>query len=90
MTREYKLGAGRVLMVKKNEDVYNIAIFEMTSEFRSVSFPLFRLSTVTRALSEIDNAVSELQTNSQLKYVYHIGDGFYIFVTAGFLCFDIM
>ena len=89
MTREYKLGASRVLTVKKNEDVYNIAIFEMASESRSVVFSLSRWSTLTRAQSEIGNAVSELQTNLQLKYAYHIDGGFYVFVTACFLCIDI-
>ena len=75
MTREYTLCAGRVLMAKKNEDFYNIPIFKIASEFRSVPFALCLWSIFTRALSEIDNAVSELQTNPQLKYTYHIGDG---------------
>ena len=83
MTREYKLGVGRVLMAKKSEDVYNNVISEMASEFRGVSFPLFRWSTFTRALGEIGNEASELQTNPKLKYVYHIGGAFYVLVTVG-------
>ena len=89
MTREYKLGAGRVLMNKKNGDVYNIKIFKMVSEFRSIKFPLSRWSTFTRALIEIDNVVSELQINQHLKNTYYIGGGFNVFVTVGFLCVDI-
>ena len=85
MTREYQMGAGRDLLVKKNGDVYNIAIFEIASEFRSVSFPISSWSMFTRELREIDNTVSELQTNPQLKYTHHIGGGFYISMTAGFL-----
>ena len=89
MTREYLLGAGGVLMVKKNGDVYNITIFEMASEFRSVPFPLCQWSTFTRTLSEIDITIGELQTNPQLKNVYHIDGGFYVSVTAGFVRIDI-
>ena len=87
MIREYKLEAGTVLMAKKG-NVYNTTIFEMASEIRSVPFPVCRWSIFTRALSEIDNDVSELQTNPQLKCVYHISGGFYISVTTGFLCVD--
>ena len=37
----------------------------------------------TWALSEIDNVIRELQTNPQQKYVFHVGGGFYVAVTAG-------
>ena len=89
MTWEYKLVAVRVLVINKRGDDYSITLFEMTSEFRSPPFPLRRWSPFSRALSKIDNAVSELCTNAQLKYVYDTRGEFYISETPVFLCTDI-
>ena len=47
-TTEYKMGVGRLLVAKMKDDVYNIAIFEMASEFEKVNFPLVLVDIYSR------------------------------------------
>ena len=84
MTREYSLGDGRSLVVKKKSEVYSIMIFEMESDNRRLEIPLVHWSSFIWASDEIDNAVNNLKTNHQLKYSYHIGGGYNVSVTAGY------
>ena len=37
---EYKMGVNRLLVAKMKDDVYNITIFEMASEFEKANFPV--------------------------------------------------
>ena len=47
-TTEYKMGVGRLLVAKTKDDVYNITIFEMASEFEKRIFPSVLVDVYSR------------------------------------------
>ena len=61
----------------------------MESDNRYVNFSIMRWASFVRAIDEVQNSIYEIHTNSQLKFCHHIGDGYYISVSADFKCVDI-
>ena len=89
MWKHFNLGSGRVLFAHKKGSVYKIKIHEMGSDNRYVEFSIVRWASCVRAIDEALNAIYEIQTNPQLKFRHHIGGGYYISVSANFMCVDI-
>ena len=89
MSKRFNLGAGRKLFAQKKGSVYQIKIYEMGSDNRYVDFSIARWTSFVRAIDEVQNAIHEIHTNPQLKFQHHIGDGYYISVSANFKCIDI-
>ena len=89
MTKHFNLGSGRVLFVEKKDSVYKIKIFEMGSDNQYADFSIVRWASFMRAIDEVQNAIYEIHTNSQLKFRHHIGGGYYVSVSADFKCVDI-
>ena len=89
MSKHFNLGSGRVLFAQKKGAVYKIKIYEMRSDNRYVDFTIARWASFVRAIDEVQNALYEIHTNSQLKFRHHIGGGYYISVSADFKCVDI-
>ena len=89
MTKHFNLGSGRVLFAQKIGSIYKIKVFELGSNNRYADFSVVRWSSFVRAIDEVQNAISEIHTNPQLKFRHHIGGGYYISVSANFKCVDI-
>ena len=89
MTKHFNLGSGRVLFAQKKGPVYKIKILEMRSDNRYVDFSIVRWASFMRAIDEVQNAIYEIHSNSQLKFRHHIGGGYYVSASADFKCVDI-
>ena len=89
MTKHFNLGSGRVLFAQKKGPVYKLKMLEMGSDNRYVDFSIVRWASLVRAIDEVQNAIYEIHTNSQLKFRYYIGGGYYISVSADFKYVDI-
>ena len=77
------------MFAEKKVSVYKNKIFEMGSDIRYVDFSIVRWASFVRAVDEVQNAIYELHTNSQIKFRHHIGGGYYVSVAADFKCVDI-
>ena len=86
MTKQFNLGSGRVLFAQKKGSIYKIMIYEIGSDNRYADFSIVRWASFVRAIDEVQNAIFEIHTNSQLKCRHHIGVGYYISVSANFKC----
>ena len=86
MTKHFNLGSGCVLFAQKKSSIYKIKNFEMGSDNGYVDFSIERWVSFVRAMDEVQNAIDEIHTNSQLKFRHHIGGGYYISVSANFKC----
>ena len=89
MTKHFNLGSGRVLFAQKKGSIYKIKIFEMGSDNRYADFSIVRWVSFVRGIDEVQNAIYEINTNPQLKFRHHFGDGYYISVSANFKFVDI-
>ena len=77
------------MFTQKKGSVYQIKIYEMGSDNPYVDFSIVRWASFVRAIDEAQNAIYEIHIIPQLKFQHHIGDGYYIFVSANFKCVDI-
>jgi hypothetical protein len=89
MTREYPINANRrVVVFKKNGEFY-VTIEEPGSTLKSVTLTAKRWGALAAFESEIEDAVSSLQAKQYVNFKSHIGGGYFVSVTTGFLCVDI-
>ena len=61
----------------------------MGSDNRYADISIVRWSSFVSAIDEAQNAIYEIHKNPKLKFRHHIGDGYYISVSANFKCVDI-
>ena len=89
MTKHFSLGSGRVLFTLQKGTIDKIKIYEMGSDNWCVDFKIVRWASFVRAIDEVQNALYEINTNSQLKLRHQIGGCYYISVSVDFKCVNI-
>jgi hypothetical protein len=89
MSREYPINANRRVVVYKKDGEFYVTIEEPGSTVKSVTLPAKRWAVLIAVEPQIDHAVSCLEAKQYVKFNYHIGGGYYVSVTTGFLCVDI-
>jgi hypothetical protein len=82
--KKYNIGGSRNVCINKNGSV----TIEDSSTLKSAAFTAKRFVQFLSYVDNIDEAVTQLLMNQDVKLCTHIGGGWYISVTSGFLCVD--
>ena len=83
-TKKYTIGEKRYVVVKKSE----IRVLEDGSK-KAATFIYSRWAQMVQHFDEIDNAVSKMAKEEEVKLQLHIGGAWYVSVTSGYHCVDI-
>jgi hypothetical protein len=89
MAEEYVIDSRRHVTVKQENGEFNITIEEPGSIAKCVTLPARRWAALLAYESEIDGSVHRLQAKQNVHYKSHLGGGYFVSVTTGFLCVDI-
>jgi Transcriptional Coactivator p15 (PC4) len=87
--KTYNLGENRVLSTRKEVGELVISIKDTSDLHKFVDLPAQRWLSFVFYQSDIDESVRKLELNQDVKFFQHIGGGWYISVTTGFMCVDI-
>ena len=85
----YNLSDTRVIETRNEQDEVFVVIRDTVSG-KFIEIPANRWASLLLLLVDIDNAVNQLKEKKDyVKYIAHIGGGWYVSVTTGFWCVDI-
>jgi hypothetical protein len=85
----YNLSDTRIIETKNEQDEVFVVIRDTVSG-KFIEIPTNRWASFLLLLVDIDNAVNQLKEKKDyVKYIAHIGGGWYVSVTTGFWCVDI-
>ncbi len=85
----YNLGENRVLTTRKEHGELVISIKDTKDVRKFVDLPAQRWLSFVFYQSDIDESVKKLELDLKVKLFQHIGAGWYVSVTTGFMCVDI-
>jgi len=89
MPKNYSLGRNRSVSVKKQDADLHVIITEEGSDVKTVTLPSQRWGRLMEVLSQVDEAVNQLEAKQYVQLNLHLGGKYYLSVTTGFACVDI-
>ncbi len=87
--KSYNLGENRVLTTRKEHGELVISIKDTKDVWKFADLPAQRWLSFVLYQTDIDESVKKLEQDQYVKLFQHIGGGWYVSVTTGFLCVDI-
>jgi hypothetical protein len=89
MPKNYSLGRGRYVSVKKQDGDLHVTIAEEGSDVKIATFHSQRWAQFVAIMNQVDEALNQLIAKQYVQLNIHLGGKWYLSVTTGFACVDI-
>jgi hypothetical protein len=88
MSKRYALGVKRYVSVRKQDGELTVTIAEDGSE-KSAILPARRWVRFVAAMNDAEESLKQMLAKQYVKFNQHVGGGWYLSVTTGYLCVDL-
>jgi hypothetical protein len=88
MSKRYALGVKRYMSVRKQDGELTVTIAEDGSE-KSAILPARRWVRFVAAMNDVEESLKQMLAKQYVKFNQHVGGGWYLSVTTGYLCVDL-
>jgi hypothetical protein len=89
ISKRYAIGKKRFVLVKKEAGELTVTIGEDGFDLKSISFTPQRWARFIEIMGLIDETVNSLLAKQNVGFCAHIGGGWFVSLTTGYLCVDL-